>query len=219
MPHAQSIAEAAAGRLPFWGGAIAYQGELKDRVLANGRALRTPTTSSRRFGTRPSATPGADLLQKMTYLELKQRLAELLLMRVDKMTMATSVEARVPFLDHELVEFAIALPPEMKVRDGVGKYLLKKAVDGPAAATTSSTGRSRASARRSASGSARTSASARGGRSATRRSPSAGCSTTTDRRPLGGAPGRPGDWAFQLWNIYNVSAWHDYWVAGRVPTG
>ena len=65
----------------------------------------------------------------MTYLELKQRLAELLLMRVDKMTMATSVEARVPFLDHELVEFAMALPPEMKVRDGVGKYLLKKAVE------------------------------------------------------------------------------------------
>ena len=28
-----------------------------------------------------------------------------------------------------------------------------------------------------------------------------------------------GDWAFQLWNIYNVSAWHDYWIAGRVPTG
>ena len=46
----------------------------------------------------------------MTYLELKLRLAELLLMRVDKMTMATSVEARVPFLDHELVQFAIALP-------------------------------------------------------------------------------------------------------------
>ena len=55
-------------------------------------------------------------------------------MRVDKMTMATSVEARVPFLDHELVEFAMALPPEMKVRDGVGKYLLKRAVDGPAPA-------------------------------------------------------------------------------------
>ena len=28
-----------------------------------------------------------------------------------------------------------------------------------------------------------------------------------------------GDWAFQLWNIYNVSAWHDYWIAGRVPAG
>ena len=56
-------------------------------------------------------SPGADLLQQMTYVELKQRLAELLLMRVDKMTMATSVEARVPFLDHELVEFALALCP------------------------------------------------------------------------------------------------------------
>ena len=66
----------------------------------------------------------------MTYLELKNRLAELLLMRVDKMTMANSVEARVPFLDHDLVEFALALPPEMKVRDGRGKYLLKKAVAG-----------------------------------------------------------------------------------------
>src|SRR3989441_5101106 len=66
----------------------------------------------------------------MTVVDLKLRLPELLLMRVDKMTMATSVEARVPFLDHELVEFAIALPPQLKVRDGVGKYLLKKAVEG-----------------------------------------------------------------------------------------
>ena len=51
-------------------------------------------------------------------------------MRVDKMLMATSVEGREPFLDHHLVEFALALPPEMKVRDGVGKVLLKQAVDG-----------------------------------------------------------------------------------------
>ena len=81
----------------------------------------------------------------MTYLELKNRLAELLLMRVDKMTMATSVEARVPFLDHELVEFAMALPPEQKVRDGVGKHLLKRAVDGAPPARPRSTARSRAS--------------------------------------------------------------------------
>jgi asparagine synthase (glutamine-hydrolysing) len=39
-------------------------------------------------------------------------------MRVDKMTMATSVEARFPFLDRELVEFGIALPRGMKVRGG-----------------------------------------------------------------------------------------------------
>src|SRR5207302_6273953 len=118
--------------LSFWGGAICYQGALKDRVLsANGRAIPDSYEIVERFW-RAAETerPGADLLQKMTYLELKQRLAELLLMRVDKMTMATSVEARVPFLDHDLVEFAMALPPSMKVRDGVGKYLLKKAVDG-----------------------------------------------------------------------------------------
>ncbi len=45
--------------------------------------------------------------------------------RVDNMTMAWGLEARVPFLDHELVELAAKMPPEMKLRDG-GKYVLKK---------------------------------------------------------------------------------------------
>ena len=47
----------------------------------------------------------------MSYIELKQRLPELLLMRLDKIAMASSVEGREPFLDHELVEFVLALPP------------------------------------------------------------------------------------------------------------
>ena len=51
-------------------------------------------------------------------------------MRVDKVTMSTSGEARVPFLDHQLVDFAMALPLDMRLRSGVGKYLLKKAVRG-----------------------------------------------------------------------------------------
>ena len=42
-------------------------------------------------------------------------------MRVDKMTMAHSIEARVPFLDHDLVEFAMRLPPSYKLSDGIGK--------------------------------------------------------------------------------------------------
>jgi asparagine synthase (glutamine-hydrolysing) len=46
--------------------------------------------------------------------------------RVDNMTMAWSLEARVPFLDHELVELAGRIPAELKVRDG-GKYILKRA--------------------------------------------------------------------------------------------
>jgi asparagine synthase (glutamine-hydrolysing) len=72
--------------------------------------------------------PQADMLERMIYQELKLRLAELLLMRVDKMTMATSVEARVPFLDHKLVEFAIALPRSLKYRNGETKYILKRAL-------------------------------------------------------------------------------------------
>ena len=129
--HAQYVADAAAGRLPFWGGAICYTGELKRQILAgNGNRPDAYRIVQRLWDEAEHDLPGADLLQKMSYLELKQRLAELLLMRVDKMTMATSVEARVPFLDRELVEFALALPAEMKVRDGVGKWLLKRAVDG-----------------------------------------------------------------------------------------
>ena len=56
------------------------------------------------------------------------RLPELLLMRVDKLTMANAVEARVPFLDHEIVELAMGLPHSEKIRDGVGKHVLKRAV-------------------------------------------------------------------------------------------
>ena len=52
--------------------------------------------------------PGADFLTRMSHVELKLRLPELLLMRVDKITMANSVEARVPFLDHELIEYALS---------------------------------------------------------------------------------------------------------------
>ena len=66
-------------------------------------------------------------MQKIPYMEMKLRLPEHLLMRVDKMTMAHSVEARVPFLDHEVVEFATRLPPAYKLRDGIGKKVLKRA--------------------------------------------------------------------------------------------
>ena len=73
---------------------------------------------------------GADaILQKIPYMELKLRIPEHLLMRVDKMTMAHSVEARVPFLDHDVVEFARRCPPSYKLKDGVGKHVLKRAAE------------------------------------------------------------------------------------------
>ncbi|MGI9302866.1 MAG: asparagine synthase (glutamine-hydrolyzing) [Gammaproteobacteria bacterium] len=76
------------------------------------------------------AHPGRDALTRMIYNEFKLRLPELLLMRVDKISMSTSLEARVPFLDHELVEFTMDIPEPWKTRNGEAKYLLKKAVEG-----------------------------------------------------------------------------------------
>ncbi len=52
----------------------------------------------------------------MTYLDLKQRLPELLLTRMDKMAMAASVETRVPFLDHKHVELALQIPSSFKYK-------------------------------------------------------------------------------------------------------
>jgi asparagine synthase (glutamine-hydrolysing) len=216
--HAQAIADAAEGRLPFWGGAISYQGELKERVLANGREHPDSYEVVERLWRRAEEErPDADLLQKMTYLELKNRLAELLLMRVDKMTMASSVEARVPFLDRELVEFALALPPELKVRDGEGKYLLKKAVT-PLLP--------REVVERPKQGfSAPVSEWFRGDLGERAQRAIRGSSLASrglldyaqiDRLWDAHRSGR-GEWAFQLWNLYNVSVWHDRWVARRAP--
>jgi asparagine synthase (glutamine-hydrolysing) len=70
--------------------------------------------------------PDADFFQQLLYLELKQRLPELLLMRADKMSMAVGVEARVPFLDYKLVEFMMHVPQHIKYRYNIKKYLLKK---------------------------------------------------------------------------------------------
>lgn len=69
-------------------------------------------------------------LDWMAYVELKLRLPELLLMRVDKMGMANSLEARVPFLDHQFVELAFSIPERIKTQGGLLKNILKKAVRG-----------------------------------------------------------------------------------------
>jgi asparagine synthase (glutamine-hydrolysing) len=62
--------------------------------------------------------PGTDVLNRMTYSEFKLRLPELLLMRVDKIGMSVSIEPRVPFLDHLLVEMTMNLPMETRVGGG-----------------------------------------------------------------------------------------------------
>jgi asparagine synthase (glutamine-hydrolysing) len=123
----------------FWGNAIAFYSKEKARVLSSDfRASATYADSytlahakyerARAWG----ASLGRDVtpLDEIIYWELKNRLAELLLMRVDKITMAVSLEARVPFLDHKLVEFSMHIPSAMKMRGGTTKAVLKHALRG-----------------------------------------------------------------------------------------
>lgn len=77
-----------------------------------------------------SAWPAHDIAMEVSFLDLKIRLAELLLMRIDKVTMSVGVEAREPFLDYRLVELLMSIPMEMKLRNREPKYLLKRAMAG-----------------------------------------------------------------------------------------
>jgi asparagine synthase (glutamine-hydrolysing) len=67
-----------------------------------------------------------EFLQKMRIIEYKLRLPELLLMRVDKFTMMYSIEARVPFMDYNLVEYGMKINPKLHHKGGETKYLFKK---------------------------------------------------------------------------------------------
>ena len=134
-PHqAEYVRRAADGQELFWGGAIVFSERTKRRWLRDGYAHQSHSTYDsvvqRHYERFDAVRPGAPFLDRVIYLELKQRLAELLLMRVDKMTMATSVEARVPYLDHELVRFALAIPSSLKICNGTTKYILKQAARG-----------------------------------------------------------------------------------------
>jgi asparagine synthase (glutamine-hydrolysing) len=73
-----------------------------------------------------ACTDASEPLNRMLYVDTKLWLPDLLLARGDKMSMAVSLEARVPLLDHKLVEFAATLPPNLKVKGLMRKYLLKK---------------------------------------------------------------------------------------------
>jgi len=64
------------------------------------------------------------------YLDLKTYLVDDILVKVDRMSMATSLEARVPLLDHKMVEFAFSLPPSYKLKGNTTKWFFKKAMEG-----------------------------------------------------------------------------------------
>jgi asparagine synthase (glutamine-hydrolysing) len=68
----------------------------------------------------------ADPLSRILYVDFKTWLHNDILIKVDRMSMASSLEVRSPLLDHKIVEFAATLPPELKYRGPVSKFLLKR---------------------------------------------------------------------------------------------
>lgn len=155
--HAEFIERIAMRKELFWSGATVYSDAYKRKLLGTqtfapraldpdlaGCGLFPETTTStdthqlvkemyRAFDEQGMAS---DFYTRMIYSEFKLRLPELLLMRVDKIAMSSSLEARVPFLDHRLVELTMDLPETLRVGPGLPKYLLKKSVRGLIPQTT-----------------------------------------------------------------------------------
>lgn len=71
-----------------------------------------------------------DLLNRQLFADFKLFLSDDILVKVDRMSMATSLEARAPFLDKDVVELAFRMPGSLKLRGGTRKYVLKKAMEG-----------------------------------------------------------------------------------------
>ncbi len=213
--YGEALRDAAYSSIPYWGGSICFRGELKDEVIGP-RLAGYPSSlqlAEQLWSEAGTIRPDVDLFQRMTYIELKQRLAELLLQRLDRIAMLSSVEGREPFLDHELVEFAIALPPHMKHRNGTGKYVLREAMKDVLPREILERPKQgfgtpmaewlRGPFGQNAQASIRQSSLVQ--RGLIRSDP-------VDRLFAAHRTGRS-DWSYHLWNIYNVCAWHDRWVA------
>jgi asparagine synthase (glutamine-hydrolysing) len=131
----EALSRVSEGLPLFWGGVDAFTQSSKEALLADSLRSRLKGLTSwdaikpihdRFVGKAWEKTP----LQWMSYVDLNLRLPELLLMRVDKMSMGVSLEGRVPFLDHKFVELAMSIPEAVKTKGGVLKSILKKSVRG-----------------------------------------------------------------------------------------
>jgi asparagine synthase (glutamine-hydrolysing) len=217
--HSEALRRAAQrDGILWWGGAVAFYERAWERVTTpglraamNGEAPRDVVASIAADADRAGAR---DHLDRLIYQDLRLRLPELLLMRVDKLTMSNAVEARVPFLDHQLVELATAMPASEKVRDGVGKHVLKRAVEDllpqevvwrPKQGFGTPVSRW-----------------FRGELADRLEAQLAGSSVWElgwlDREGVADVVRRHragrGDRGFQLWNILNLAVWFDHWIAG-----
>ena len=136
------LVRAARGQPLFWGGAMDFSERGRRDII--GAAMAGSESDTYEAVIRPQwerfreCRPGNDVGGWMTYLDLRFRLPELMLARLDRMCMAHSVEGRVPFLDHRIVEFVLALPPELRsssryVDKGMLRTVASRRLPGPLA--------------------------------------------------------------------------------------
>ena len=92
------------------------------------RAVETPLPSPRiGYYADPGLWPeGGEAIDRMMYADSQSYLPDDLLVKIDRATMAVGLEGRAPMLDHEVVAFAWAQPPERKLRNGISKWLLRQ---------------------------------------------------------------------------------------------
>jgi asparagine synthase (glutamine-hydrolysing) len=108
----------------WWG---AYGPEEKSQLFSSG--LRAALAEEGLFEPVDywlSSAPADDTLDRICYLDLKLYLQDDLLVKVDRMSMANSLEIRAPFLDYTFVEFAATIPPALKLKGFRSKYILRK---------------------------------------------------------------------------------------------
>jgi asparagine synthase (glutamine-hydrolysing) len=94
-----------------------------DEFVAQARLYTDPLRQFKRYY---DDAPASDQLDRLMYLDTKTYLAGDILTKVDRMSMATSLEMRCPILDHVFVEWVAGLPVKYKFRDGTRKFLFKK---------------------------------------------------------------------------------------------
>ena len=100
-------------------------------------ALYTKDSKSRLNGYSPYRTFGyyfrktdaQDSLSKLQYVDMKTYLSNDILVKVDRMSMANSLEVRSPLLDHKFIEFAAAIPSSLKLKGRIAKYIFKKSLE------------------------------------------------------------------------------------------
>ena len=122
---ARNLSQPAPQRWMSWFGI--FNGRLKENILSESIKTNIDIDSSRVFRRWLAKNPQRDNLSSMLYLDTKIWLPDNLLMKGDKMTMAASLEARMPLLDYQLTEYAASIPSKDKIRPFKAKYLFKRA--------------------------------------------------------------------------------------------